>query len=262
MLNVDQHRAVLGRLVTFGRAVESHEFALAPYSNLTLSFLLHQLSSAQAVLALHRVFGDQWYPTTSAYALVRTLFEVDVTAHYISRDPDARARRYIDFGKVLKKRRMDACSRHRGSPHPSWREGMELEWQNQWAAVEQAVNSDYELVRSQFEPANIKGKLRQAASWSGKKLYEMAIEVDHAESYELFYADLSSFAHADVRLANRFLKLPAEGPVLSQSADEADVANVFRYAATFLTCFLQLFGTETKLWGTEAPLQCWEPVGA
>ena len=128
ILTVEQHRNVVARLVAHARrGIEDREFGLAEYSNLMVSFLLHQLASADAILALHSAFGDSWFPTTSAYPIVRTLFEVDVTAHYIGQDAAIRARRYIEFGHVLKKRRMDACAKHRGSSDSTWREGMNLE---------------------------------------------------------------------------------------------------------------------------------------
>jgi hypothetical protein len=90
----------------------------------------------------------------------------------------------------------------------------------------------------------------------------MAKEVDHVEAYDIFYADLSSFAHVNVMLANRFLRLKGlvdgDGPGWSQRANEYDVANTFRYAATFLTCFLELFGKTFGLWNAEQVRVCWE----
>jgi hypothetical protein len=261
MLTAEQHRDVVARLVAHARqGLKDREFGLAAYSNLMVSFLLHQLASADAILSLHRAFGDSWFPTTR-YPIVRTLFEVDVTAHYIGQDAAIRARQYIEFGHVLKKRRMDACAKHRGSSDSSWREGMNLEWEHQWSSIENVVNAEHGRVKSTFEAITAKGKTRPFTNWSGKTLYQMAVDVDHVESYDVFYADLSSFSHADVRLANRFLKLPPGGPVFTLRADEGDVAAVFRYAATFLTCFLELFGRESKLWTSEQVRACWRPVG-
>ena len=76
----------------------------------------------------------------------------------------------------------------------------------------------------------------------------MAVEVDHVEAYDIFYSELLSFTHVDVYLANRFLRVRADGPVWSQRADEGDVGNVFRHAACVLTCHLELFSRQLKTW--------------
>ena len=258
LLTVDQHRDVLTRLVALGRRIGDHELRISPYSNLMASFLLHELISADAILSLHREFGETWYPVTSAYPIARTLFEIDVTAHYISQDPQDRAIQYIEFGHVLKKRRMDACARHRESADASWAEGMALEWRHYWAGIEPAVNGEFERVRRRFETASANGKAKPFNNWSGKTLRQMAVEVKHEESYDVFYSELSSFTHADVRLANRFLKLPRDGPLLTSRAEEGDVGAVYRFAATFLTCFLGLFGDESGIWTKEEVERCWD----
>jgi len=50
--------------------------------------------------------------------------------------------------------------------------------------------------------------------------------------------------------------------VFSAATDEYDVGAVFRYAATFLGCFLGLFGKESKLWTEDDVNRCWQPPGA
>ena len=219
ILTTAQQRDVLIRLVEFGRRVEQVEIAVTERSSLMVSFLMHQLGCAQAVLGLLRGFGEEWVPSTAAYPIVRTMFEVDVTAHYVSQDPESRSRRYIEFSHVLKKRRMDACSRHRSSPNESWKQGMESEWQSLWAGSETAVTAAYEQVRPHFESANAKGKTRAFSNWSGKTLYEMAVEVEHVEAYDLFYADLSSFTHSDVRLADRHAQQRTEAGRFEEVGD-------------------------------------------
>ena len=85
----------------------------------------------------------------------------------------------------------------------------------------------------------------------------MAQEVDHLEAYDIFYSELSSFAHLDVHSADRFLKCPPNGPVWSQRANEYDVGNVFRHAASFLTCYLGLFGREFQMFSEVEVKNCW-----
>ena len=262
MLTVDQHREVLARLVFLARRVERYEFRSAPYSNLMVSFLLHEMSSAESLLSLHHVVGEERFPVAGAYAIVRTMFETDVAAHYIGQDPEDRALQYIEFGHVLKKRQMDACARHMASANRTWAEGLALEWKDRWASVESRINTEHARIRSRFERRNQGAKPRPFSNWSGKSIRQMAEDVNHAEAYDVFYSDLSSFAHADVRLANRYLQTRTDGPVFSSAAAEYDVGAAFRYAAIFLSCFLGTFGKESALWSDGEVNRCWQPESA
>ena len=80
--------------------------------------------------------------------------------------------------------------------------------------------------------------------------------------YDIFYSYLSSFTHANVLLADRFSRFAPSGPSWTQRADDFHVGNVFRYAATFFTCFLILFGREFDVWTEQDVGKCWEIVGA
>jgi hypothetical protein len=186
------------------------------------------------------------------------MFEIDVTAHYITKSPAERARQYIEFDAVLNKRRMDACLKHRKSGNAGWREGMELEWQNIWSARETAVRKKFDAVCSQFTRKENPRKGEIFDNWSGKSIRKMAEDVDHIESYDVFYGELSSFTHANVHLADRFLQGQPDSPIWSRRANYFDVANVFRHAAIFLTCFMKLFGQQFKNWSDAEVEACWE----
>ena len=153
---------------------------------------------------------------------------------------------------------MDACLKHRNSNDPQWGEAMNLIWQNYWASRERDVTEKFEAIAPQFTHTDRKGKQTVFQNWSGKTLRQMAEEVDHAEAYDIFYAELSSFTHVDVHLADRFLQSRPDGPVWSQRADEFDVGNVFRHAASFLTCYLELFGRQFKTWSESEVKNCWK----
>ena len=263
-LTVKQHQEVLRRLLGLAKGrpgeIPIHSAGLG-YSSLMICFLLHNLSAAETLLRILESFGDAWFPVTVGYAMARTMFEADVTAHHISQMPAERARQYIEFGALLKKRQMDACLEHCQSKDPQWREAMELVWQHHWAPRQADVLSKFDAVVSQFRRVNKSGKEIVFQNWSGKTVRQMAAEVDHLEAYDTFYAELSSFTHVDVRLADRFLHNRPDGPLWSQRAEEGDVGNVFRYAASFLTCYLELFGRQFKT-GSEGEVQkCWQ-VGA
>jgi hypothetical protein len=255
-LTVDQHRQVVERLVAFAKKhtdVKIHSEGIE-YTSLMICFSLHSIGVAESLLALHARFGNEWFPTTTGYLVVRSLFEVDVTAHYISMDPKQRSKRYVNFERVIRKNALDAIERNRVSHDSSWREGLQLAYNNEYAPRKAQIEADYNSVRSTFEDR--RGK--RAKSWSGKSIYAMAKEVDHVEAYEIFYADLSSFTHVNVQLANRFLRLRPNGVSWTMKASAFDVGNVFRYAATFLTCFLQHFGKVFDGWDAKTVEACWD----
>lgn len=254
LLTIDEHRLVVERLIGLskidGLNTSSVDFG---YSSLLVCFLMHSRASAESLVALHARFGDEWFPATTGYVIVRSLFEADVTAHYISRDPSVRSKAFIEYEHVLNKRMMDAVSRHRASQNASWREGMLFMYDHEYAGKKDKIDAAYARVRPLYEDAN--GKMLR--SWSGKNIREMAREVDHLEAYDVFYSDLSSFAHVNVLLANRFLRVEPNKIGWSQRANEYDVGNVFRYAAIFFSCLLEHFGKQFGTWTEQDVQACW-----
>lgn len=250
-LTVDQHKEVLRRLVNLGERISSgipDNHSDIGYTSLMVSFLLHNLMAARSILQLSNSFGNEWYPSTVGYTIARTMFEVDVTAHYITKSPTERVPLYINFGAVLNKLAMDACEKHRNSKKPDWQEVMDLIWKNHWSKEQIEVIKKFDAVSPQFSLINEKARNSKSWKWSGKTIRQMASEVDHIESYDIFYSELSSFTHGDVHLADRFLQHHSDGYVWSQKANEYDVGNVFRHAISFLECNLKLFGGQFKTW--------------
>ena len=148
-LTPDQQRDVLRRLVDLGgRAANGVPIAQTDlgYASLMICFLLQNLSAAETLLRISNSFGSEWYPVTVGYTIARTMFEVDVTAHYITKAPMERVPQYIQFTAVLNKRAMDACKKHRGSKDSQWREAMDLLWQNHWAQRENEVVKNFNAV--------------------------------------------------------------------------------------------------------------------
>ncbi|MDD5111445.1 MAG: DUF5677 domain-containing protein [Candidatus Altiarchaeota archaeon] len=221
-----------------------------------MSFLLHNISAAESLIRLNESFGSEWFPVTVGYAIVRPMFEIDVTAHYISQSPSVRAHQYIEFGSVLRYNKMQAVKKHQNSREPSWKEAMEMVWKHEYLEKEPCILQRYEAVLPNFSSTSSKGRIIPFHNWSGLKLREMAAAVKHEESYDIFYSDLSSFTHADVSLADRFLKFDNDGLVWSMRANELDVGFVFRYATIFLSCFLTLFGKQFGTWKEKDVIVC------
>ena len=259
-LTIDEHREVVQRLVALAKSVNGfRDHSAGPeYTSLMACFMMHCVSASESLLTLHNRYGDEWFPTTTGYVIVRSLFEVDVNAHYITLDPAERSRRFIEFEHVIHKNTLEMVERYRASKNASWREGLQLMYNLEYAPKKAKIEAEYARVRALFE--NAKGTRQR--TWSGKSLKQMTQEVGHLEAYEVFYADLSSFTHVDVMLANRFLRLKSDGPMWTMRADEFDVGSVFRYAATFLTCFFQLFGVQFGAWSDASVMACWNFPGS
>jgi len=263
-LTNEQHTRVLQNLVGLARSIQEatphYHSAGAEFTSLMVCFLMHNLSVAQSLLKLLEAFGEDFFPTTLGYVVTRSMFEADVNAHYIAQDPVERSRRFVDFEAVLEKRQMDRWERHRASTDPGWREAMDIAWSNEWLPRKPEIERKFAVVQGQYQRSSSKGKVRSFANWSGKSLRELAVLVNHEEAYDVFYSDLSSFAHVDVRLANRFLRIKPDGLSWTQRAQQPDVGGVIRYAAIFLDCSLRLFGEVFGSWDGSAVQACWESV--
>ena len=259
-LTTEQHQKVAERLLTIARSITGTRYHQAgpKYTSLMVCFLLHNVSAVESLLKLVNTYGNQWFPTTIGYVITRTMFETEITAHYIAQDPRNRSRQYIDFECVLNKREMDTCFKYRDSNNSQWREAMDMLWENVWKPKQDDINHKYQSIRSNFEHREKNGKRSQYRNWAGKSLREIAVEVNHQEAYEIFYAELSSFAHVDVCLANRFLRIRPDGLSWTQEPKEFDIGNVFRYASIFFTCFMELFASQFDVWSKEQVRACWD----
>ncbi|NMC43173.1 MAG: hypothetical protein GYA46_04570 [candidate division Zixibacteria bacterium] len=253
-----QHRDVLLRLLKLGESAEVG-FTMHPagieYNSLMVCFLIHNLSAARSLDCLYDKFGEEWFPTSVGYAIVRPMFEIDITSHYITQDRAANARRYIRYNSILKKELMEVCKKHRMSQKADWREAMQSVWENEFAANEKRINKEFESVKPLFIVPGKSNKVGR--NWSGKSIRQMAIDVDHKEAYDFYYADISSFTHADIRLADRFLRRQEGDLLWTARSLSYDVGSVFRYADIFLTCFMGLFGKEFGIWTGQDVTNCW-----
>ena len=165
----EQHQDVLRRLVDLGGRVANGvpvDQTDLGYTSLMVCFLLQNLSAAETLLRISSSFGSEWYPVNVGYTIARTMFEVDVTAHYITKAPAERVPQYIGFTAILNKHALDACNKHRSSKDPQWREAMELLWQNHWAQQESEVVRKFNTVAPQFTRTK-NGKSAIFRNWAG-----------------------------------------------------------------------------------------------
>lgn len=255
------HRQVLHTLSMLAQSIKGvRTHSAGPeYTSLMSSFLMHNVSGARSLLALYESSGVEWFPVSVGYGIARTMFEVDVTAHYISQSPQERACQYILFEHILNKQKMDVCNKHRKSTDPLWREAMEVEWQAKWLEREQEVNEKFAEFAPLFTSRGKKTRLFQ--NWSGKKISDLASEVGHKEAYDTFYKDLSSYTHVDVNAVNRYLHLSPDGLSWTQRANEYDVGEILHDAASFLTCYLRHFGSQFSVLDAASVDSCWDAEG-
>jgi len=259
-LSTQDHIEVLKNLIALGRP---KMFMVSPikysneYTSLMVSFLLHNISASESLLTLYNTYSNQWFPTNIGYIIVRTMFETDITAHYITKDPTKRSLQYIQYGAIIDKKQLAMCINLCNSTNNSTKEYMQLMFKERYKNKEEEINNQYNKIKNNYTHNNKNGKKTLYKNWSGKSIHNMAIEVDHKEVYETLYTELSSFTHVDVKLATRFLRVDLKGPYWSNKASENDLGSVFQYADIFLTCFLKLFGKEMTIWDEEEVDNCW-----
>jgi hypothetical protein len=258
-LTEEQHLDVLDRLILLARTAKNtpvHPAGL-PYTSLMICFLMHQMTAAETLKALYKSTGPEWFPRTVGFTIVRPMFEIDITAHYISQSPLERSLRFIEYSNVLNYNQMQKVKLHRNSPKPTWNESMSLLWEHEYCRREKDIENEFNRVLPMFGSHDHKGRLTLSHNWSGLSIKEMAKRVDHVEAYDVFYSDLSSYTHADVHLADSFLHLSNEGKRWTMRAHEGDFAFTVRYAITFLECFLTLFAAEFGSWSQSDVASAW-----
>jgi hypothetical protein len=175
------------------------------YTSLMNSFLLFNLSACQSLLTLANQFGKEWYPVAVGFIIDRTIFETLINARYISLEPTKRAEQYINYGKIISKNNLEAIYMHRETNDPAWKEIINYILLNELNDEKRKlINNDFDEVKSSYEYIR-NGKKGYYDYWSGKRIREMAREVNHELEYDLFYKDLSSYTHVNVKLADQFL---------------------------------------------------------
>ena len=251
-LDEEQHIQVVENLIDFEGRINPNEIHEAgiEYTSLMNSFLAHNMASAKSLIVLRRS-ENEWFPVSVGYAIARTMFEVNINAHYISQDPKKRSNQYIQFEHVLKYQLMKNYKELRTIPNSQWKEI----WIHQWSDQEPEINNRFSQVKSMFTHKT--GKKSIFRKWSDLSLWKMAEEVNHSEAYMTMYEELCSYSHADVNLANKYIRLNPTGITWTQKSKYIERANVFRYVATFLTCFLELYGKQLGGWSEDEVRECW-----
>jgi hypothetical protein len=228
----------------------SYHSAGIEYTSLMMSFLMFNLSACESLLKLATSFGNKWYPVSVGYIVDRSIFEVLINARYISKEPKTRSKQYIEYDKIIKKKKLDNFRKHRGTNDSSWHEFINSALVYELEPRMETTEDEYKKVESQYMHSR-NGRKIPFENWAGKKIRDMAIEVNHEIEYDLLYSELSSFVHTNVRLADQFLRNDTLGLYWSQRPSEFHLGNVFRCATTFFSCFLGLFGNEFGIWSEQ-----------
>jgi len=256
-LTVEQARERLTRLLNLSRRVQNKfrvHLAGQEYTTVMVSFLLEEISSAETLLRLSNSSGNEWFPINIGYMIARSMFENDVNAHYITKDKINLSHQYLEYVHVQRKKELDTINKYKDTKRESWREFLQLWFKHYWESRTEDINIKFNEVKPDFEEKS--GQVYQ--NWSGKNIREMAKEVDHELEYDISYSRLSSFVHADTRLADRLLNKDASGPDWTPISEDYEVGFVLDYSGTFFDCFLRLFGNEFELWTEEDVDACWK----
>jgi hypothetical protein len=250
--NIPMSVAIASRLHDLARArflcdeaLTSH-YAGLEYISLMVSFLLHFCSTIDAMLSLWKL-NPNIFPVSNALVLTRCLFEVNVTALYISDLPKERAISFIEYHNILRMQAFHRLSKHKDSDKAQLSSYITAILQQEYIPDQKTIEQEYARVKAQFEFTDRNGKLRPFSNWANKSLKEIAQAVNHEIEYDLFYPELSEFTHSTVHLADLFLKSKHWPPQWSTHADEDNIDLVFAYASEFFSCFLSRFAQEFKL---------------
>lgn len=211
------------------------------YTALMMSFGCHMLVSVETLLCLKKHFSE-FFPTTVAYTVLRTMFETLIEAHYISKNPEERVNAYIDYGAVLDYQRYKRLKEYKCSEDDFLKF-----WIDEQIKVMKKAEESFEKIKKKYEHKNKYGKVKIFRNWANKSLEEKAKEVNHGLEYTHYYANFSNFTHANIKLTQRFMKFDKMGTYWSTKADDIDVGFIFLYASELFACFLTLFSKQFNL---------------
>ena len=198
---------------------------------------MHSKSACESLLTLQRTSGSEWFASTTGYLIVRSLFEVDVTAHYISQAPIERSRRYIDFEHVIQKKTLEKLSSviERVEIHLGKKEWNFFIRTNMHHGKIRLIRPMLMFARNlKIGTANglLHGRERVSTQWprrwtTWKPTKSFMPIFPHSPTS----TSCSPTDFFDQKVGR------GKGPLWSQRADEFDVGQVFQYAASFLTPF-------------------------
>lgn len=229
------------------KAVNIHPTGVE-YTAIMSSFLIHMISAADSLLKLGQSHGDEWFPVTVGNTIVRPMFEVDVNARYITKNPKENALKFVEFDRVIEYKYMNAIKKQLKSESKVWSNGLQIAYNKNWKKKNDEIENNFKEVESKFTKTSKKGKKELQYNWSGISIREMSGVVDLEEMYVIFYSYLSNFTHGNVTLIRSILKINSETIESSMRPNTKEVESVFNYAVIFLASFLELYGEEFNSW--------------
>ena len=81
-LTPEEHQSVVRNLIKFEEKVNITQYHKAgvEYTSLMVCFLSQNFVAAKSLFKLQESLGRDWFPSTIGYAIVRTMFEVNINA--------------------------------------------------------------------------------------------------------------------------------------------------------------------------------------
>lgn len=234
------------KLAKSEKAISIHPVGVE-YTAIMSSFLIHMISAAESLLKLSQSYRDEWFPVTVGNTIVRPMFEVDVNARYITKNPKEYALKFVEFDRVIEYKYMNAIKKQLKSENKAWSTGLQIAYENNWKEKNTEIENNFKEVESKFTQTS-NGKKRLQYNWSGISIRKMSGEVDLEEMYDIFYSNLSNYTHANVSIIRSILKNNPETIEFSMSPNIRELESVFNYAVIFLTSFLELYGEQFKSW--------------
>jgi hypothetical protein len=138
-----------------------------------------------------------------ASVLLRTMLEAAITLGYISKDPNLRVDRFVEYEYIAQYRLLKVMDKHYPTTHIS-------------NERRQTIYEDY---------TSNKHKFRREDQWSDKSIGQMAEEVGMTFWYDVVYKSGSSYVHSNITATRGFMidspdeLLLAVGPQIFNATD-------------------------------------------
>jgi hypothetical protein len=267
-LTIEQHQQILERLLALVKRPKQNDFKNITHEQklyyvILIGFLKNSISITETLLNILKSCNNlEDFPVFVGYILTRPLFEMNVNARYIAKNPEKYTKQYINYLNIIQYKRLTKIEKHQNSNKDDWKEEI-ASIISEYAKSNKIEEITNKFIENQLEFSSLdkEGKRKTFSNWSGKSLYQMANDevVDCKEPYDILYSELSSLTHVDVSILTKFVKKSETGNIyVNLKAKEIDVNKVLRYAIMFFTDFLKIFGQELNTWGKKEVDECWE----
>lgn len=188
-------------------------------------------------------------PLSISYSMIRNLFEIHLTAHYISLKPETRVERYISYESIAEYNKVKGLEELKNSSKECYKK----------IAEEILSQIDIHSINQEYE--SIKSRYPRKDNWSGISIREMAKYTDHEEDYIYYYKFLCGFTHGNIKANLKYIHNEKKEVIIANRTNDIERGHIFNMVSQFYACFIDLLGNEFNYSLTEEIKKCWDFEG-